>query len=114
MWGHSIDALTRHYERTGEMPPALAEMPVLSPDISFYLNAFSYLGNFRSYSEAGPSVISFIDICKYADILGYKDPNSLLFFAKVINGCDLVFIEDANKKRAAKLAAAKSKNSAKR
>lgn len=60
------------------------------------------------YTDMGPSSLQFSDIVSYAEILGYKDSNSLIFFVKVMQACDSVYLSIVTKRRKAELEAQKA------
>jgi hypothetical protein len=85
------------YRKTGELPPALANKPHITPDYAFYINSFFFLSKFRGSNGYGPNPLSLPDIWEYCDRVGLSDPDMQLFFADVMHACDDVYLVEADK-----------------
>ena len=88
-----MDALRLSYKKTGVVPPALAEQPVITPDLQFYLESFFFLSSFRGSSGFGPNPLAFSDVYRYAELIGYTSPEDFLPFAEMMRACDQVYLE---------------------
>lgn len=94
------------------MPPSLASRPDDSLEISFVLEAFSFLSRFRQSGGFGISPISFDSILTYARMVGYTDEDVALQFAEKISICDVIYLDKVAKDSKAKSESArKSKSS---
>lgn len=96
------------------MPPALASRPEESHELSFILEAFSYLSRFRQTGGFGLSPISLDSILTYARMVGYTDEEVALQFAEKISFCDAAYLEKVTKTSKASADQAKKSKSSKR
>jgi hypothetical protein len=85
------------YKKTGELPPALANKPDITPDYAFYLNSFFFLSKFRGSSGYGPNPLSLSDIWEFCRKVGFHDADMQFFFADIMHACDSVYLAEADK-----------------
>ena len=97
-----MDALKLSYQKTGVLPPALANQPDITPEMRFYFGAFNRLSRSRTYHMSGPNPIALSEISAYAEKIGYTNADDFFFLADVISACDEVFLEDVAKRQKAK------------
>lgn len=87
-WGKSRSTLHEAWRRTGQIPPALLRQPEMTPDLEFYLDAYSFLSAFRQpgFSEAGP--LAYDSLVRYAEVAGYTSADDIQFFSEALLVCD--------------------------
>ena len=108
-WAHNIDALMLSYERTGIVPPALANQPIITPDVAYFMECFSLLSRHRQSSGFGVNPLPLMDIVAVSGPLGYRTPDEFLFFAEIIGGMDQEFLSYFNERQKTE-SASKAKN----
>lgn len=91
-WAPNLDALLLSYQRTGNVPPALASRPTLTPDVSYLLECFSLLSRHRQSNGFGSNPLALADIVAVAAPLGFRTNDEFLFFAEVMGGMDDEFL----------------------
>lgn len=111
-WGgeKEFNTLLRHYDQTGEMPPALANRPVLSPHNEIYYEAFMLLSSGRQNTDHVINPITFTDVMLYCDCIGVYEGEERLRYWQMVNAADQGFTVALidRRKAEAKLAAAKA------
>ena len=86
------------YERTGVIPPALANRPNPGADVLFYLDCYHALARHRPNSGMGLSPVPLPDIKIYADATGFAAPADFLWFSEIIGALDEEFLSFQSKK----------------
>lgn len=87
-WAQNLSMLYEVWQQTGKIPPALQNRPDLTPDLSFYLDAYSFLASFRSpgFSDIGP--LAYDSLVQYAQLAGYTEADDIQFFCEAMLACD--------------------------
>lgn len=73
------------------MPPALRDRPAYTEEHRFYFDAFFFLSNFRAAGFSGPGALSFTDVLRYAELVGYTREDEIFFFCQVMVSCDQAY-----------------------
>jgi len=98
-WAHNLDALMLSYERTGNVPPALANQPTITPDVAYFMECFSLLSRHRQSNGFGANPLPLMDIVAVSGPLGYRTPDEFLFFAEIIGEMDQEFMTYVNERQ---------------
>jgi hypothetical protein len=100
-WGSekNLKTLHDHYERTGVMPPALENRPVLSLENAVYNEAFNILSAGRQNTDHVINPITFTDVMGYCDCIQEFNGAERLRYWAMISSCDAAFIEVVLNKR---------------
>jgi len=80
----------------------------------FYLDCFFFLGRFRGISSSGLLSLTFSDIERYAERIGIRTTEGVLFFADIMAGLDAVYLKFMREKAKRKQAAERAKAARKR
>lgn len=87
------------YERTGNVPQALASRPTITPDVAYLMECFSLLSRHRQSNGFGANPLPLADIVAVSVPLGFRSASDFLFFAEVMGEMDREFLEYANEQR---------------
>lgn len=87
------------YERTGNVPHALASRPHITPDVAYLMECFSLLSRHRQSNGFGVNPLPLADIVAVSGPLGFRSPHDFLFFAEVMGEMDSEFLAYAEEQR---------------
>ena len=89
-WGGSEQFFKTVKEDTGVPHPADIGRPALRNDCIKYMDAFSYLGAARLWSEVGPQPIQVSEVESYLNIAGIEVPYMKMKYLYLIRQLDRV------------------------
>ena len=97
-WGPQLKFLQEMARKTGVIPKALLDRPLIRPHLARYLNAFYEMSAGRDVGEYVPSLSS-QEMRDYCWMVGLTDPYSRLRLFEVARQLDLVYCKVQNDKR---------------
>jgi len=99
-YGDRLDMLQKVATRSGKMPSALANRPLLTDHAAPYLTAFKRLHSSRIMGPNGtPSGIALSEIESYSRMFGHDSLEDRLDLVHYVKICDDAWLTEVNKRR---------------
>jgi len=97
-WGGS-EQFFKNLREDGSPHPADIGRPALRYDCIKYMDAFSYLGASRLWSEVGPQPIQVSEVESYLGIAGIEDPYTKMKYLRLVQRMDRVEMQHIARKQ---------------
>ena len=102
--------LDKHHEKTGILPHALANKPIVPDHLVWVVGSFNALSRFRVWREGVPDPILFCDAVLCAELNELASPEQVLEFCELVASCDAAYITYFMSEAKRKMELAKAKN----